>query len=76
MNVAPETVIGQAAMRRSALGFDEALVAVGSVAVVDVVGHGFGEGVPVGVVGVLDDELADRPEVALDAVQEAGVGRA
>ena len=26
-------------------------------------------------VGVLDDELADRPEVTFDAVEEAGVGR-
>ncbi len=54
---------------------DEALVAVLAVAVGDVAGQGVGEGVPVEVVGVLDDELADRQEVALDAVQIAGVGR-
>src|SRR3954447_15415838 len=48
---------------------DEALVAVGAVAVADVVGHGLGQGVPAVVVGVVDDELADAPEVALDAVQ-------
>jgi len=48
---------------------------VGSVAVVDVVGHRLLEGVPVGVVGGVDDELADRPGVAFDAVQEADVGR-
>jgi hypothetical protein len=40
----------------------------------DVVSHGLLERVPVGVVGVVDDELADRPEVTLDPVQEAGVG--
>src|SRR5215207_3370577 len=61
--------------QESAFGLDQALVAVRSVAVGDVVGHRLGERVPVGVVGVLDDELADRPEVALDAVQKAGVGR-
>ena len=54
---------------------DEALVAVFAVAVEDVAGEGVREGVPVEVVGVLDDELADRQEVALDAVQIAGVGR-
>ena len=58
-----------------ALGVGEALVAVWSVAVGDVSGEGQCEGVPVGVVGVLDDELADRQEVAFDAVQEADVGR-
>jgi hypothetical protein len=41
----------------------EALVAVGSVAVGEVACEGVGEGVPVQVVGVLDDELADRQEV-------------
>lgn len=54
---------------------DEALVAVRSVAVGEVACEGVGECVPVQVVGVLDDELADRQEVALDAVQVAGVGR-
>jgi hypothetical protein len=49
------------------------LVAVGAVAVADVVGHRFGQLVPIGVVGVVDDELADAPEVAFDAVEEAGV---
>src|SRR3954470_18525314 len=53
-----------------AFGGDEALVAVGAVAVADVVGHGLGQGVPAVVVGVVDDELADAPEVALDAVQK------
>ncbi len=60
--------------QESVFGADEALVAVGAVAVLDVVGHGFGEGVPGGVVGVLDHELADAPEVAFDA-EEARVGR-
>jgi acetyltransferase-like isoleucine patch superfamily enzyme len=52
----------------SAFEVDEALVAVRAVAVGDVAGEGVVEGVPVQVVGVLDDELADRQEVALDAV--------
>src|SRR3954451_23382018 len=60
--------------QESAFGFDQALVTVRSVAVADVVGHRLGECVPVGVVGVLDHELTDRPEVTLDAIQEAGVG--
>jgi hypothetical protein len=51
------------------------LVAVGAVAVGDVAGKRVREGVPVEVVGVFDDELADRQEVALDAVEVAGVGR-
>jgi hypothetical protein len=59
----------------SAFEIDEALVAVRSVAVGDVAGEGVGECVPIEVVGVLDDELADRQEVALDAVEVAGVGR-
>jgi hypothetical protein len=37
---------------------DDPLVAVGAVAVGDVAGQRVGEGVPVEVVGVLDDELA------------------
>src|SRR4051812_49581573 len=57
-------------------GFEEAdaFVAVRSVAVLDVAGERPGEGVPVEVVGVVDDELADREEVALDGVEVAGVG--
>jgi predicted TIM-barrel fold metal-dependent hydrolase len=51
----------------SVLGGDEAAVAVG-----DVAGERECEGVPVEVVGVADDELADRREVALDGVQVAG----
>ena len=58
-------------------GFEEAdaFVAVRSVAVADVAGERAGEGVPVDVVGVVDDELGDREEVALDRVEVAGVGR-
>jgi hypothetical protein len=41
-----------------------------AVAVLDVSGQCPGEGVPVDVVGVVDDELADREEVALDGVSE------
>ena len=41
----------------------------GVVAVADVVGHGEREVVPVEVVDVLDDELADGAEMALDPVQ-------
>lgn len=52
----------------AAFEVDEALGAVRAVAVGDVVGEGVVEGVPVQVVGVLDDELTDRQEVALDAV--------
>ena len=59
---------GSGGDQQAAFGLDEALVAVRSVAVADVVCHRLGEGVPVGVVGVVDDELADRPEVAFDAV--------
>jgi hypothetical protein len=55
--------------RFAAFEIDESLVAVGSVAVGDVAGEGVRERVPVEVVGVLDDELADRQEVALDAVE-------
>jgi len=40
-----------------------------------VVGEGVAECVPVEVVGVADDELAERGEVALDRVEVAGVGR-
>ena len=36
---------------------------------------GVGEGVPVEVVGVGDDELVDRPEMSVDAVEVAGIGR-
>jgi hypothetical protein len=52
----------------AAFEVDEALGAVRAVAVGDVAGEGVVEGVPVEVVGVLDDELTDRQEVALDAV--------
>lgn len=61
--------------QESAFGLDQALVAVRTVAVVDVVGHRLLGCVPVGVVGVVDDELVDRPEVAFDPVQETGLGR-
>ena len=66
---------GSGCDQEPAFGLEEPLVAVGSVAVVDVVGHRLLDGHPVGVVGVVDDELVDRPEVTLDPVQEAGVGR-
>ncbi len=66
---------GSGCDQESALGLEQPLVAVGSVAVVDVVGHRLLDGHPVGVVGVVDDELVDRPEVTLDPIQEAGVGR-
>ncbi|MDX6720550.1 MAG: hypothetical protein QOJ63_2804 [Solirubrobacteraceae bacterium] len=59
----------------AAFEVDEALVAVRAVAVGDVAGEREREGVPVAVVGVLDDELADRQEMTFDAVQIAGVGR-
>ena len=67
--------MGQAAIWSAAFEVGEALVAVGAVAVGDVAGEREREGVPVEVVGVFDDELADRQEVALDAVEVAGVGR-
>ena len=54
--------------QQTPLGLDKALVAVRSVAVLDVVGHGLGKRCPVAVVGVLDDKLADAPEVTFDAV--------
>src|SRR3954470_21091814 len=58
-------------------GFEaaDAFVAVRSVAMLDVAGERPGKGVPVEVVGVVDDELADREEVALDRVEVARVGR-
>src|SRR5215218_1037074 len=58
-------------------GFEDAdaLVAVWAVAMLDVASEGPGERVPVEVVGVVDDELADREEVALDGIEVAGVGR-
>ncbi len=58
-------------------GFElaDAFGAVRPVAVLDVAGQRPGEGVPVDVVGVVDDELCDREEVALDGVEVAGVGR-
>ena len=49
-------------------------VGVAAVAVGDVVRQCALGGVPVGVVGVVEDELLDRAEVALDPVQVAGVG--
>jgi hypothetical protein len=56
-------------------GFEEAdaLGAVGAVAVLDVPCERPCEGVPVQVVGVVDDELGDREEVAFDGVEVAGV---
>jgi hypothetical protein len=57
-----------------ALEGGDAAVAVGSVAVLDVAGEGMREAVPVEVVGVVDDELGDRAEARLDAVEVAGVG--
>src|SRR3954468_6344998 len=58
-------------------GFEQAdaFVAVWSVAMADVAGEREGKRVPVDVVGVVDDEFADREEVALDRVEVAGVGR-
>ena len=57
------------------LGFDLALGSrFGCIAVPDMLGHGEAEARPVEVVGVLADELVDRAEMALDPVQEAGVG--
>jgi hypothetical protein len=57
-----------------ALEGSDAAVAVGAVAVGDVVSDGALGGVPVAVVGVVEDELLDRAEVALDPVEVAGVG--
>jgi hypothetical protein len=56
-------------------GGGESAVAVISVAVGDVAGERECEGVPVEVVGVANDELADRCEPAFDGVEVAGVGR-
>src|SRR4051812_45336561 len=53
----------------------DAFGAVGAVAVLDVPGQRPGEGVPVEVVGVVDDELGDREEVALNGIEVARVGR-
>jgi hypothetical protein len=53
---------------------DPGVVAV-AVAAADVGLRCVGELRPVGVVAALDDELDERPEVALDAVEVAGVGR-
>ena len=47
---------------------------LGLVAVGDVLAPRDVEAVPVEVVGVFDQELADRAEVTLDPVQVAGVG--
>jgi hypothetical protein len=58
---------------RSTFGLKEALVAVRSVAAADVRRYCPTEDPPVGIVGVLDHELAERPEAALDAVQEARI---
>jgi hypothetical protein len=59
----------------SALELVQSSVAVRSVALADVPRHGERELVPAFVVGVFAHELLDRPEVALDAVEVAGVGR-
>src|SRR5581483_5956017 len=57
-------------------GFGLAPLALGrGVAVLDVVGEGVAEGVPVEVVGVLADELVDGAEGGFDSVEVAGVGR-
>ena len=50
----------------SGFGGGDALVAVVAVSVADVVGERVAEGVPVEIVGVADDELVERGEVALD----------
>src|SRR3954469_9371377 len=57
-------------------GFEEAdaFVAVRSVAVLDVAGERPGKRGPLEGVGVVEDELADREEGALDGVEVAGVG--
>ena len=52
----------------SALEVDEAVRAGRAVAVGDVAGQRERERVPVEVIGVLDDELADRQKVTFDAV--------
>jgi hypothetical protein len=56
-------------------GDDESAVAVIAVAVGHVAGEREREALPVGVVGVGDDELRERGEVALDGVEVAGVRR-
>jgi hypothetical protein len=56
-----------------ALTVGEAAVAVGSGTVTDVVGMGVQEGLPVEVVGVVDNELGDGSEVRLEAVEVADV---
>jgi hypothetical protein len=56
------------------LALGDAAVAVGAVAVPDVGGECVRERVPVEVVGVVDDELGDWPEVRLDPGEVAGVG--
>jgi hypothetical protein len=59
----------------AALEGGDAAVGVWAVAIGDVVSErALGVG-PVEVVGVVEDELLDRAEVALDPVQVAGVGR-
>jgi hypothetical protein len=55
----------------SCFGGGDAPAAVVAVSVHDVAGERVGEGVPVEVVGVGDDELAERGEVTLDRVQVA-----
>src|SRR5207253_4481567 len=59
----------------SCFGSGDSAVAVVAVAVADVVGERVSECVPVEVVGICDDELGERGEVALDRVEVAGVGR-
>ena len=54
-------------------GGSDAAVAVVAISIADVVGERVTEGVPVEVVGVADDELAEGGEVALHRVQVAGV---
>src|SRR3972149_5171554 len=59
----------------SCLSGGDAAVAVVCVSVADVMGERISECVPVEVVGVTDDELAESGEVTLDWIQVAGVGR-
>ena len=59
----------------SLFGGGDSLVAVVAVAVADVAGERVAEGVPVEVVGVGDDELGQRGEVALDRVDQPDPAR-
>ncbi len=50
------------------LGRGDSSIAVWSVAVTHVLSEGKGKRIPIQVVGVVDDELCNRAEVALDPV--------